>query len=145
MSGAMISRQEYISRPSAEHDPQRERVVHRRGDGVLVGALLQVGAGVLPGADAVAAVLGATTARAQEVPLDVIAVPTLDAFDLVRELRQLARLTYTAMLIGLVLLVLPLLPHVGQIGFGVANVVPPSLDTRKLIWIFVPTYCIQAS
>ncbi|HTY72699.1 MAG TPA: FtsW/RodA/SpoVE family cell cycle protein [Actinomycetes bacterium] len=32
---------------------------------------------------------------------------------LVRELRVLSRLTYTAMLVGLVLLVLPLLPHVG--------------------------------
>ena len=32
----------------------------------------------------------------------------------VRELRQLSRLTYTAMLVGLVLLVLPLVPHIGR-------------------------------
>ena len=32
----------------------------------------------------------------------------------VRELRTLARLTYTAMLVGLVLLLLPLAPHIGR-------------------------------
>jgi cell division protein FtsW (lipid II flippase) len=32
----------------------------------------------------------------------------------VRELRQLSRLTYTAMLVGLLLLVLPLVPHIGR-------------------------------